>query len=207
MAYCEKCGAYIPDGQSACFACGYDPAIEEAKRSRAAYSAAQESAWQAQQKQEQSRRQEQEQERRRKQEEYRRNAQEEYDRRQQEARERQARQQKEEPYAGHPYSAQGRTNRSRGQIRGDTKLFSILSYISILFVLPFIFCPNDKFARFHAKQGLILFLFGVVADIFTNFFGLGVLLSIFRIVCMVKGIVNAANGREEPLPYIGRLGQ
>ena len=24
MAYCKKCGAYIPDGLSACLACGYD---------------------------------------------------------------------------------------------------------------------------------------------------------------------------------------
>ena len=25
MAYCVRCGAYIPDGQSICLACGYDP--------------------------------------------------------------------------------------------------------------------------------------------------------------------------------------
>ena len=29
MAYCEKCGAYIPDGQSKCLACGFDGAEEE----------------------------------------------------------------------------------------------------------------------------------------------------------------------------------
>ena len=25
MAYCVRCGAYIPEGQSVCLACGYDP--------------------------------------------------------------------------------------------------------------------------------------------------------------------------------------
>ena len=25
MAYCVRCGAYIPEGQSICLACGYDP--------------------------------------------------------------------------------------------------------------------------------------------------------------------------------------
>ena len=34
MAYCDKCGAYIPDGQSKCLACGYD--AEEEKRKAAA---------------------------------------------------------------------------------------------------------------------------------------------------------------------------
>ena len=32
MAYCVKCGAYIPDGQKGCLACGYDPDAEEPRR-------------------------------------------------------------------------------------------------------------------------------------------------------------------------------
>ena len=31
MAYCKKCGAYIPDGQETCLACGYSEAAEKAK--------------------------------------------------------------------------------------------------------------------------------------------------------------------------------
>jgi len=33
MAYCEHCGAYIPDGQKICLACGFDP---DAEKKRAA---------------------------------------------------------------------------------------------------------------------------------------------------------------------------
>ena len=40
MAYCNECGAYIPDGRTKCLACGYDAAEaeksgegDEAKRS------------------------------------------------------------------------------------------------------------------------------------------------------------------------------
>ena len=29
MAFCDKCGAYIPDGQTECLACGYDEAEKE----------------------------------------------------------------------------------------------------------------------------------------------------------------------------------
>ena len=32
MAYCKKCGAYIPDGQENCLACGYDEAAERKER-------------------------------------------------------------------------------------------------------------------------------------------------------------------------------
>ena len=31
MAYCDECGAYIPDGQTVCLACGYDPAKVKSK--------------------------------------------------------------------------------------------------------------------------------------------------------------------------------
>lgn len=33
------------------------------------------------------------------------------------------------------------------------KLFAVLSYISILFVLPYLLCRNDEFAMFHAASG------------------------------------------------------
>ena len=39
MAYCEHCGAYIPDGQKICLACGFDPDAEK-KRAAEAQAAA-----------------------------------------------------------------------------------------------------------------------------------------------------------------------
>ena len=39
MAYCKKCGAYIPIDETACPACGYDPE-EEARQAREAEEAA-----------------------------------------------------------------------------------------------------------------------------------------------------------------------
>ena len=38
MAYCDKCGAYIPDGQTKCLACGYDEAEERAAQAAASAS-------------------------------------------------------------------------------------------------------------------------------------------------------------------------
>ena len=37
MAYCEQCGAYIPDGQTKCLACGYDESEKPKGNTAAAY--------------------------------------------------------------------------------------------------------------------------------------------------------------------------
>ena len=36
MAYCSKCGAYIPDGMTRCLACGYDESAQTKKNTGAA---------------------------------------------------------------------------------------------------------------------------------------------------------------------------
>ena len=93
MAYCKKCGAYIPDGIGACLACGFD---ENAGKAAAAAEAERKAAQNARNEdlnevlerhrklQQEKNRQwaEQEHERRQKQEENRRWAEEEYARRQ-----------------------------------------------------------------------------------------------------------------------------
>lgn len=200
MAYCEQCGAYIPDGQEKCLACGYDPA-------QAA------SAYQAQEYAEEERRQQErerqrQEERRRRKEEYRRQAEEEYARRQ--AEEEYARRQawqEEETFYDHPYSREGEVRssipRPAGE-RANNRLLSAASYLGILFLLPYLFAPEDPFARFHAKQGLLLFLFETLAGILGSFTGIGWLLNLFTLYCIYKGMTAALHGRLEALPLIGK---
>ena len=40
MPYCKSCGAYIPDGQSKCLACGYDEEADRAAQQAAAAASA-----------------------------------------------------------------------------------------------------------------------------------------------------------------------
>ena len=85
---------------------------------------------------------------------------------------------------------------------GGNKVLAALCYLSFLFVIPWIFTPTDKFATYHAKQGLILFLAGVILDM------IGIvapLVWIFRIYLIYKGMYNALNGIKKPLPLIGRI--
>ena len=46
----------------------------------------------------------------------------------------------------------------------DGKAMSILAYFGILFFLPLVVCPQSRFGRFHANQGLILLLCTQFAD-------------------------------------------
>ncbi len=208
MAYCKSCGAYIPDGGGACLACGYDEAAK-AKTSQKPGGSAAASQKQSddmrqllekhrRQQQEQARRwAEQEQARRKQQEQNQQWAEEEYARRQEE-KERQAQQYVNRPASARPESAAS----SQGN-----KALACLSYLGALCALPYFLTPQDRFARYHAKQGLKLLLFGIAADVLGGLTGVGWILSLFRFYLMYKGISAASQGRMEPLPYIGDLGE
>lgn len=88
------------------------------------------------------------------------------------------------------------------------KVMGILAYI--LFFIPLLAAKDSPFARYHANQGLVLFIFG---------FGGGLILSLIPIlgwiiapifsvlvtVLAVIGIINVANGRAKELPLIGKF--
>ncbi len=90
----------------------------------------------------------------------------------------------------------------------DNKVFAILAYIGILFLIPLIAAPKSKFARFHANQGLVLFLADIITGIlcaipFTGIFAGGIL-GFIIVVLAIIGIVAAAKGEMKELPIIGK---
>ena len=221
MAYCKNCGAYIPDGQVSCLACGYDPAAEkkpETSKPKAESAAASQTGdsneemrrrleeqrrrareqnlqWADQEKRRREEQAAREAARKEQQEKARREAEAEYARRKAEQAAQQAAQQSSQNSAGYGASA--------GQ---GNKALAAISYLSILFAVPFFFAPDDRFARFHARQGMKLFIFGILADLLAAMIGLGWIATLARLYLMYKGITNALNGRMEPLPYIGTIG-
>ena len=216
MAYCNKCGAYIPDGQTVCLACGNDTEQEKAEAARA--QAAQ--ATQATQTEELKHayddtgnyysfsndelREKLEEQRRKQQEQSRKWAEQEKQRRE---RERESVKDNWKTYTGTSNSASQYRAKQNTTSGGSTKILSVLSYISGLFLIPMFFKPEDRKAGFHAKQGLRLFLFSVLSDATTKIIpGLGSLLQLARFFLMLKGMLNAVNDKEEPLPFIGTIG-
>ncbi len=114
----------------------------------------------------------------------------------------------EEPTIIYNGAAQNTSNSA-----SNDKLMGILSYIGILFIVPLLATKESKFARFHANQGLVLFITDIVlftvAGIIDGFVPIiGALVSwavyVFVLVLMILGIVNAANGEEKELPVIGQ---
>ncbi len=99
------------------------------------------------------------------------------------------------------------------------KIFAVLSYLWILFFLPLVACPDSKFGRFHANQGLVLLLAGAIGGfvmgiivLVLSMIGLAIvgfiLMSLFGLIdliLVILGIVNAATGKAKELPIIGRI--
>ena len=91
---------------------------------------------------------------------------------------------------------------------------AVLAYI--LFFVPLLTgdAKKDEFIKFHTKQGLVLFLIVVALNIihwimpFSLYWTLGWLfwlLNLGTVVLLIIGIVNAVNGKKEPLPLVGSL--
>ena len=99
----------------------------------------------------------------------------------------------------------------------DSKFWAFLAYLLgiIGFVLVILVRRRDKFAMFHAKQSLVLFIACVVAWVaariisFVPFLGklIDVVIWIVVFVLWLTGIINALKGREKQLPFIGRYAE
>ncbi|NIA18335.1 MAG: hypothetical protein GWO79_00430 [Actinobacteria bacterium] len=82
------------------------------------------------------------------------------------------------------------------------KTIAALSYVWILCLVPLLGKRNSKFAQFHAKQGLILFIIEIIGSLIFWFPFFGQLLMLAIAVAAVMGIVKALNGEWWKIPYI-----
>lgn len=107
----------------------------------------------------------------------------------------------------------------------QNKVVCGISYISILFFLPLVACPNSRFGKFHANQALILLIawaiLGTAGGVCTGVIGalpfipdfikhtanalIGVITGFGPTAGMVFGLVNALNGKAREIPLIGKF--
>ena len=188
MAYCNKCGAYIPDGQTKCLACGFDEAEEQKRAAQPSSAAAGREV-------------------RRDTGKYYSFSSEEMRRELEERRKKQ--QEQSRIWAEQESARRAERQRSEAQYRrrDESRLFAALSYISVLFLLPYFLRRGDDYAMYHARQGLVLLIYGVLSDILSAIPVIGWVFGLFRLYCVFKGISNAVTGKREPLPYIGKYGE
>ena len=201
MAYCEQCGAYIPDGQTKCLACGYDESEKPKGNTAAAYAEKRDYSGSAAFDSEKLRRQLEEQREKQK-ENSRRWAEAERARREQQ--ERSAASARSTPHTETGY-APGKRSTGVYETNETSRWMGMLSYIWWLWLLPILFRRDDPFAMYHAKQGLLLAVVSAVASIAGSIIGLGWVVTVARILMIIKGINTAKEGKMEPLPYIGDI--
>lgn len=89
------------------------------------------------------------------------------------------------------------------------KILSLFSYLGILFLIPLLAAKDSKYARFHANQGIVLFIFSIAVNLlrYIPYIGgiLGGIGSLITFVLAIIGIVNAVNGKAKELPVIGKI--
>ena len=93
----------------------------------------------------------------------------------------------------------------------EGKIFAFLAYLlSIIgFLIVLLAKKDNKFAMYHAKQSLVLFIVYIIGWIILAFIpvlGWAVLPIwwILMLIFTIIGIVNALAGKEKPLPIMGK---
>ena len=107
------------------------------------------------------------------------------------------------------FETQDTTGGYTAQDIAENKLMCILCYFGLLLLIPLLVKKDSSFVRFHCNQGLVLFLFNIIASIVSviPFIGwlVGIVASIAGVIFWVLGVINAVNGRAKTLPLIGKI--
>ena len=210
MGYCTSCGAYIPDGQTKCLACGFDGNAEKKETSTGSAAAAakapekERSQRKYRQFDSDTLRKQLEEQRKRQQENSRKWAETEYAQRQK-VKEEQARNFTNTSGTSGTNKNYTDTVRSTVQNADVSKLMAGMSYVSGLFIVPMLFARDDSFAAYHARQGMKLFIAGIIGRIAGSIIGLGWLATLAQVYLAYVGVQNVLNGKRKPLPYVGDL--
>lgn len=97
------------------------------------------------------------------------------------------------------------------------KVLCVLGYFWILFLIPLLVCPKDKFAKFHTNQAILLFLAeticGIISTILAFIPAIGGILSgifgtitgILFLILLILQIVSVLQNEEKEIPYLGHI--
>ena len=100
-------------------------------------------------------------------------------------------------------------NSEGGKLQGNDKLFGILAYIFILWIIGLVVAPekDHAFVKNHVNNGIIFTIASVIVTILSKipFAGwiLGLILGIGLFVLWLLAIIAAAQGNKYTIPFIG----
>ncbi len=97
------------------------------------------------------------------------------------------------------------------KIKGDSKdieenkSIAAVGYIWILCFIPLLLKRDSKFAQFHAKQALVLFIVEVIVGFIVWVPFIGWILGLAVLVLAIMGILQALQGNYWEMPLIGQF--
>lgn len=89
----------------------------------------------------------------------------------------------------------------------EARGMAAISYIWILFLIPLLAKRDSEFAMYHAKQGLVFFVYCTIVGFIVWVPVIGWLLSLIALILLIIGLVNALGGKKAPLPIIGKIAE
>jgi uncharacterized membrane protein len=97
--------------------------------------------------------------------------------------------------------------------QGDSnkKLYCILSYVFILWLIGLVQMPQDPDVKFHVNQGIVLSIAGVIVSVlgsaipFVGWFIIAPIGGILILILCIMGIIAANNNEQKELPVIGKI--
>lgn len=88
------------------------------------------------------------------------------------------------------------------------KTMAVVAYF--IFFIPLLMdeYKTNKFVMFHTEQATVLFVFNIIITIVATITcGIGGILYVAGLIFLIIGVMNALNGKMQPLPLIGQFGE
>ena len=95
----------------------------------------------------------------------------------------------------------------------EGKIWAFIGYWGILFLVPLLGKKDNKFALFHGKQGMVLFIFWVVVVWILGFipiigwFILRPIGGLLALVLAIIGMVKSLQGEYWKMPVLGDVAE
>lgn len=93
----------------------------------------------------------------------------------------------------------------------ENKVIAAIGYIGILCLIPLLAKRESKFAQFHGKQGLVLFIAWIIIWVIGIIPFIGWLIAFFGsialLVLSIMGIVQTLSGKYWKLPFLAQYAE
>ena len=97
-----------------------------------------------------------------------------------------------------------KTKMPGGAPSSDSKLMGAISYLWIISVVMLIVKKDDPFVKFHARQGLILFIVSIILWFIPV---IGWIINLLVLILIIVGFIKALSGEKWKIPLVGDIAE